>query len=228
MRINHLFVFFTLLCNFCVCAQTDQLPSRVSFALRGKYYIFGALENLTWRGYSYGGEIHFGKHHALGIDGAMFRRKWDTDDGDDSDGSSEILYSDVVRRTFVYIDYKYLFPFKNQVLYAQIYTKQSGRYFSFNVKRDNTYFQENPELFQEYSRGKYTEYGFGAGAMLYFRKTEGRLGADVNLNLAFRNGSTLTSHYTQTKGWFYSSNSDDLVYPYLRFTLFYHFFRYRK
>jgi hypothetical protein len=224
---HHLAVFFFLVCCFCGHTQSDYIPSKVSFSLRGKYFVFG-LENTFLRGYNYGAEIHFGKHHSIGADGGMFRTSWDTDDGDDSDGSSDILYSSITRRTFVYVDYKYLFPFKNQVLYAQCYTKQNGRYFSFNKKRDTEYGLAHPETFEGYGRGNFSEYGAGIGAMLYFKKTEGRLGVDVNLNLAFRNGSTLTRYHSDTNGWKSVSDSDDMVYPYFRFTLFYHFFRYQK
>lgn len=225
MNMKKHLLLFVLLLAFHNGNSQELVPSKVSFTLRGKYIVFGFLEDLLWRSYSYGGTVQFGKHHSIGVDGAMFRTRFDYDSDDDQ----ITYYSNIYRRTYIYIDYKYIFKFKGGDVYAQAYTKQHGRLFTFDIPRDDAYEAEHLESFQDYGRGKFTEYGGGVGALFYTNEGNGRFAFDVNLNVAARFGTHTFSRYDKQEGvWNYTTESDNMVYPYLRFTVCYHFFRYRK
>jgi hypothetical protein len=62
-------------------SQEAKEYSKVSFSIRGKWLYIPGWENVSWRSYSYGGEIFIGKHHAIGIDGDEYQRHWRNEEG---------------------------------------------------------------------------------------------------------------------------------------------------
>ena len=97
------YLFF--LSNLC-CAQEPKEHLKVSFSIRGKYLLGGILEDLYWRTYHAGGEVFIGDRHAIGIDGGVFRTRRERDDDNNT-----AMYSDITRRSYMYLDYKYIYPF---------------------------------------------------------------------------------------------------------------------
>lgn len=184
--------------------------------------MFGFLEDLYWRAYNYGGEVFIGKHHAFGVDGGVFRWRFEEDDSND-----RAMYSDITRRSFVYVDYKFMYPINtNLTLYAQAFSKLHGRRMDWSVKYDYD-FDPNKDLnfLNATGRGKFVDYGGGIGMKYYFDLSN--FGIDVNLNVFKREGKNTFSHYSLTDGWYTTDVSENQVSAYMRVTFFYHFFRFK-
>lgn len=215
------FLLFLLVCSVSKF-QAQEVPSKVSFALRGKYLVGGVLEDLYWRSYNYGGEIILGKHHAFGIDGGMFRTRNEYDDSVDV-----AMYSSIERRTYVYVDYKFMVNIQPQlVLYAQVYSKLHGRMWSWNEVYDYDFKSKDLTYLQATSRGNFTELGGGIGTKIYFGTSN--FGFDANLNIAKRFGTFTASHYNEDGNWTYKQHDDTKLKAYLRISFFYHFNRFVK
>lgn len=203
-------------------AQKTNEYSEVSFSLRGKYFLFSVGEDIFWRAYSYGGEIYIGKHHAIGVDGGVFRLRNEIDDSDDKE-----MYSDITRRSYVYVDYKYIHPFSPRFsLYAQVYSKLFGRRMDWKEKYDYEYKTPVDLTFlQETTRGTFTDVGIGVGGKFYF--TDLNLGLDLSVNLYKHYYKNVATNYSEETGWSTEDLKEVIVPVYVRLNLFYHFWRFR-
>jgi len=88
------FIFFFEVVNFYSFTQASSKQD-FSFSLRGKYLVYGIIEDLYFRTYTYGGECIFRERHSIGVDATMFRSRFENDDSDD-----EAMDSDIERRTY--------------------------------------------------------------------------------------------------------------------------------
>lgn len=217
---------FICLC-FCVAlnSQAQEVsiaePSKVSFAIRGKYLLGGILEDLYWRSYNYGGELILGRHHAIGIDGGMFRTRHENDDSVDV-----AMFSEIERRTYLYADYKFMVNIKPQiVLYAQVYSKLNGRIWQWDEPTDYDFKSADMTYFKETSRGNFSEVGGGFGTKIYFGTSN--FGFDANLNIAKRFGTFTSSNYDGNGNWDYTTYDETKMKAYLRISFFYHFKRFK-
>jgi hypothetical protein len=218
-----LFFFFCLVIAFKSQAQDYAIvePSNVSFAIRGKYLLGGILEDLYWRAYNYGGEVIIGKHHAIGIDGGMFRTRFENDDSVDV-----AMFSEIERRTYIYLDYKFMLHLNPQVvLYAQVFSKLNGKMWQWDEPTDYDFKSADMTYFKETSRGNFSELGGGFGTKIYFGTSN--FGFDANLNIAKRFGSFTSSNYDGNGNWEYSTHDETKLKAYLRISFFYHFYRFK-
>jgi hypothetical protein len=217
------FILFCVFVNPIFAQESGNEYSKISFSLRGKYIVFGILEDTYWRAYSYGGEIYIGKHHAIGIDGEVFRFRSEMDDSDD-----QAMYSEITRRSYIYVDYKYIYPFNPEFsLYGQLYSKLLGKRMDWIRKEDYEY--ETPvdlSFMDETKRGTFTDIGIGIGAKFYF--TDLNLGADVSVNVFKHYYSTIATNYSDVDGWSTEEFKEPLFPVYIRMNLFYHFFRFKR
>ncbi|WP_341907145.1 hypothetical protein [Fluviicola taffensis] len=224
---NHLirlisFILFCVFTNPILAQESGNEYSKISFSIRAKYLYLPGWENVSWRSYSYGGEIFIGKHHAIGIDGDGFitRRRWETGEYDD------LIAMEVTKRSSVYADYKYIHPF-NEVfsLYGQVYSRFLGKRTDWYEDAENDTLID-PNYLLETKRGTFTDFGIGIGGKWYFNG--GNSGLDVSLNAYKRFGSYTETVYSPTNGWSTNDIDNSTVSAYLRVAFFYHFFRFRK
>lgn len=217
--------FLFLLANGTV-AQESKEYSKVSFSIRGKWLYIPGWEDVSWRSYSYGGEFFIGKHHAIGIDGDGYQRHWRNEEG-----SSDVLIAmEVTKRTSIYLDYKYIHPFNEQLsLYGQLYSRLNGKRKEWIEKSTNYQF-ENPEsenYLKGTAKGTFTDFGLGVGGKWYFNG--GNSGLDFSINVFRRFGNFVETRYSNATGWTsYQVNESPKVFCYIRLTFFYHFFRFKK
>lgn len=219
-----LFIYLCFFVQLISRAQdhSNVEPSKVSFAIRGKYLVGGILEDMYWRSYNYGGEIILGKHHAIGVDGGMFRTRNENDDSVDV-----AMYSGIERRTYIYADYKFMLNLKPQiVLYAQVYTKLNGKMWHWSEVYDYDFKSKDLTYLQATSRGNFTELGGGIGTKIYFGTSN--FGFDANLNIAKRFGAFTSSNYDGNGNWDYITYDETKMKAYLRISFFYHFNRFVK
>lgn len=220
------FILFWVFTNPILAQESDEY-SKVSFSIRGKYLLGGFLEDLYWRGYNYGGEIFIGKHHAIGIDGGVFRTRREEDDY-----SEVAMYSDITRRSYIYMDYKYIYPFDKEFsLYGQIYSKFLGKRMDWKEKTDYDFGDSTDLAFlDETARGTFTDIGLGVGGKIYFG--ESNFGFDFSLNVYKRFEKYNQTDYTYSEGdgweWNSSQIKESPVALYLRISFFYHFLRFKK
>ena len=207
-------------------AQESNEYSKVSFSIRGKWFYLPGWENVSWRSYSYGGEIFIGKHHALGIDGDGFQRHWRNEE----DSTERLIAMEITKRTSIYLDYKYIQPFNEQFsLYGQLYSRIQGKRTEWMKKSDDYSFENpNDEIYlKATTRGTFTDVGLGIGGKWYFNG--GSSGLDFNINMYRRFGSFVETDYSKTAGWTSNHiNESSKVFGYIRLTFFYHFLRFKK
>lgn len=201
--------------------------SKVSFSIRGKYLLGGFLEDLYWRGYNYGGEVFIGKRHVVGIDGGVFRTRRERDDDQEV-----AMYSDITRRSYMYMDYKYIFLLDKEFsLYAQVYSKFLGKRMDWSEKTDYDFGDSTDLTFlNATARGTFTDIGLGVGGKIYFG--ESNFGFDFSLNVykRFEKYNQTDYSYSEGDGWEWNSSQikESPVALYLRITFFYHFLRFKK
>lgn len=225
--IKILLLAFLFLIPYESTAQEFGWYSKVSFSIRGKYLLGGFLEDLYWRTYHYGGEVFLGKHHAIGIDAGVFRTRRERDDDNEV-----AMYSDITRRSYIYLDYKYIYPFNQGFsLYGQVYSKVFGKRKDWSEKTDYDFGDSTDLTFLNGSAtGTFTDIGLGVGCKFYFG--ESNFGFDFNLNVykRFEKYNQTEYVYSEVDGWEWNSSqiNESPVALYLRTTFFYHFFRFRK
>ncbi|MNX84139.1 hypothetical protein D3C86_1159240 [compost metagenome] len=225
--INSLLFGFLFLLPLEPSAQESGTYSNISFSIRGKYLLGGFLEDLYWRGYNYGGEIYIGKHHAVGIDGGVFRTRRERDDDKDA-----AMYSDITRRSYIYLDYKYIYPFNNQFsLYGQVYSKVLGKRMDWSEKADYDFGDSTDLTFLEgQGRGTFTDIGLGVGCKFYFGESNFGFDASLNVYKRFEKFNQTNYVYSEGDGWEWNSSQikESPVALYLRMTFFYHFLRFKR
>lgn len=228
---NHLIQLLLLAFLFLIpresVAQETNEYSKVSFSLRAKYFYLPGWENVSWRSYSYGGEIFIGKHHAIGIDGDGYKclRRWE--DGTDDE---RLIAMKVVKRSSIYLDYKYIQRL-NEVfsLYGQVYSRLLGKRMNWNEDGGEYEFKDpkSENYLLETKRGTFTDFGLGIGGKWYFNG--GNSGLDVNLNIYKRFGSYQETIYSIiSDSWSTNQVDDSKVSGYLRVAFFYHFLRFKR
>lgn len=216
------FFLFSGLCS----AQEPTERIKVSFSIRGKYLLGGVLEDLYWRTYHAGGEVFIGDRHAIGIDGGVFRTRRERDDDNNT-----AMYSDITRRSYMYLDYKYIYPFNPGFsLYGQVYSKVLGKRRDWSEKNEYDFGDSTDLTFLEgIGRGTFTDIGAGVGCKYYFG--ESNFGVDVSLSVYKRFETFYQSSYVYSQGDGWEWNSSQVkgspVSLYLRTALFYHFLRFR-
>ncbi len=201
-----------------------QESSKVSFAIRGKWFYLPGWENVSWRYYSYGGEIFLGKHHAIGLesDGFETHRRWEAGEYDN------LVAMEVTKRTGIVADYKYLLPFNEFFsLYGLVYSRFLGkrRYWLEKSTEEEAPEPPDPNALLTTNSGTFTDFGAGLGGKWYFNG--GSSGLDVSLNVFKRIGSYRETVRTEN-GWVVSNITDSPVSMYLRISFFYHFLRFKK
>ncbi len=212
--------------NHSIHAQESDEYSKISFSIRAKYLYLPGWENVSWRSYSYGGEIFIGKHHAVGIDGDGYQIHWRNEEG-----STDVLIAmEITKKTSIYLDYKYIQPFNEQFsLYGQLYSRLYGKR-NERIEKSDDYQFEDPEsenYLKETTKGTFTDIGLGVGGKWYFNG--GSSGLDFNINMYRRFGSFVETNYSKTVGW--TTNRVDessKVFCYIRLAFFYHFLRFKR
>lgn len=221
--IKLLLLGLTYLIVFESTAQKSEY-SKFSFSIRAKYLYLPGWENVSWRAYSYGGEIFIGKHHAIGVDGDGFitRRRWEAGQYD------ELIAMEVTKRSSIYADYKYTHPFNDVFsIYAQVYSRFLGKrmdwYEKSGTENDTL---TDPNNLLETKRGIFTDFGIGIGGKWYFNG--GSSGLDFNLNVSKRFGNYMENAYSPTNGWSTNEVDESRVSVYFRVAFFYHFLRFKR
>lgn len=222
---NHLVKSLLLTFLFLIPRESDaQEYSKVSFSIRGKWLYLPGWENVSWRSYSYGGEIFIGKHHAIGLDNEGFEthRRWEAGEYDD------LVAMEVTKRTALYADYKYIQPFNEFFsLYGQVYSRFLGsrRYWLEKSAQEGAPEPPDPNALLTTHSGTFTDFGLGLGGKWYFNG--GNSGLDLNVNVYKRTGSYKETVRTES-GWAVSEVTDSPVSMYLKVSFFYHFLRFKR
>ena len=205
--------------NFNLYTQTP-VKQNFSFSFRGKYLVYGVIEDLYFRMYTYGGECIFLERHCIGVDATMFRSRFERDDSDD-----DAMYSDIERRTYILVDYKFLMPVNpTTFFYLNAYEKLNGKSWNWSEIEPYDFGDKDISYLNSTERGRFHEFGIGLGLKKYFGYSN--FGIDFSCNIASRVGTNST--YTH-KNEYTIQITENIQYerllPYVRINFFYHFLR---
>ncbi len=185
--------------------------------VRAKYLPFGFLEDLYWRGYNYG--LCFTAYDRItwGIDGHVFRTKWQNDEPEDVQYGIPV-YDNIYRRTSIYSDVQVkVYNGNSYEIFVQSYLRLKGKYWEFNrVSRYNT-IDPLPNYINNRARGSFQDLGVGAGCKIYFTSN---IGFEASLNVAQRNAFTEYFSYDDQNTLSLKEETKKSTEVWLRSTLF--------
>lgn len=215
MKYTLLFLFFAALNGRTQPFLDKSLPFNIQ--IRAKYLPFGFLEDLYWRGYNYGIGCTVYDRITLGVDGHVFRTKWQNDEAEDVQYGIPV-YDDIYRRTSIYSDLQVkIIKRDNFEVFVQSYARFKGRYWEYNKESRYNTIHPLPNYMNNRARGNFQDIGVGAGCKLYFTSN---IGFEASLNVAQRNETTEYHAYDEQNNVSITLKTNESPVVWLRSTLF--------
>lgn len=220
---KRLLLFICCIFIFSESFSQDSLTNNnygYAFSLRGKAFGFFIIEDTYFATFTLGGELIYNKKHSLGIDGTLFRWRYQTDDSIDVE-----MYDRLEKRTYLLIDYKYAFiSFHDDesTLYFNVYDK-TGNYKMWHKAYNYDHHNDDMTFLKSTTKGTFNELGMGIGIKKYLYDSP--LGFDCSANVTYlftNNDEHLYVSKTQTD---FKTDKHETWGFYMRLNLFYNFNR---